>query len=890
MRKKEKYSILKFKKGQKFFSASILFSYLWVLLFPLSILYSQPVNVPNFNAPQLSNQNFNQYVDLANESHSIDAWNTIVNQGFGVLKGTWENLANQEIAALEANVNTQYASDPATAAYINKMIESQASQSEQAWLTQIETQVADDQNSFLLSLQNSNLPSNAVTDSNFQGSLNKGLQNFSDSLTSLQQNYQNQLASINQTDAQYQQNIQQLQNYENAVRSNIQTAVNQLASSLQNTALFYNTNADGSVNWSSMNQSGTDLQTLISNLDQGLQNGTSLSTLASQMTAYLQQQETQATQNSNYWTQQSLPHSLTNSNSAVGFADYQLNNFQDVVNYANSVRSANSAINAIMTYIDGGKNSQDATLLSYLYSTYGYDPTKTQIVGISRADFVGTSTGYNNNYTPFPVTLWHSGDGLSYSTSGLNAFDFSATGLWAFGVFLPVTAYFTEDKLTYSIDFQIKDLTAGANAQAWNGFASNLNSELGTWNTLSPSISNWEGQMSAYQAQYAAWHAQAVAYEAQLQTSYSDGVANLDTQKQSWLASLSSQTSTSSGETHRGDDDDESRHVQIQIPNISNISLPNSSAVLNADTTAPNVDTSSLNNVLTVFQQSLIGAGNVALESRLNEQAITTKQNAVNQIASSLGKNAVVDSYGNITYTTAIEDGHAKLKAGGDATNSSDYEATKTNQNVYIGAPSTIKIASGGNLFQNWDTNSVLTENRTNEDSFHKSYNTAIKTLNTQINSLNAQNAKNDLAFQAAAQSAASYASDVQSLAKAMLQGGTFESWAKGQIQDKVNAAMATAIANATGMSPDMASQLVSWFEKKQADKKAKAKARTQEITSGLVTVASIAASFIAGPEMMAVGQAALQAVQGYQNGGMEGALVGAASGAATGYARQFGV
>ncbi|WP_084695307.1 TIGR04388 family protein, partial [Leptospira broomii] len=258
--------------------------------------------------------------------------------------------------------------------------------------------------------------------------------------------------------------------------------------------------------------------------------------------------------------------------------------------------------------------------------------------------------------------------------------------------------------------------------------------------------------------------------------------------------------------------------------------------------------------------------------------------------ASSLGKNAVVDSYGNITYTTAIEDGHAKLKAGGDATNSSDYEATKTNQNVYIGAPSTIKIASGGNLFQNWDANSVLTENRTNEDSFHKSYNTAINTLNTQINSLNAQNAKNDLAFQAAAQSAASYASDVQSLAKAMLQGGTFESWAKGQIQDKVNAAMATAIANATGMSPDMASQLVSWFEKKQADKKAKAKARTQEITSGLVTVASIAASFIAGPEMMAVGQAALQAVQGYQNGGMEGALVGAASGAATGYARQFGV
>ncbi|EPG72823.1 intein C-terminal splicing domain protein [Leptospira fainei serovar Hurstbridge str. BUT 6] len=156
--------------------------------------------------------------------------------------------------------------------------------------------------------------------------------------------------------------------------------------------------------------------------------------------------------------------------------------------------------------------------------------------------------------------------------------------------------------------------------------------------------------------------------------------------------------------------------------------------------------------------------------------------------------------------------------------------------------------------------------------------------------SLNEQNAKNDLAFQNEAQAEASFATNEQSLAKTMLQGGTFQSWVQGQIKDKVNAAMATALANATGMSPDMASQLVSWFEKKQADKKAKAEARTQEITAGITTVASIALSFVAGPEMLALGQAALQAVQGYQNGGMEGALVGAASGAATGYARQFGV
>ncbi|PNV72620.1 TIGR04388 family protein [Leptospira inadai] len=887
---KDTNQVRQFQTKERFSSFTLLLSYLWVLLAPVSVLYSQPANVPDFIAPQLSNQTFNQYVNQANQAHSLEVWNTIVSQGFGVFKASWENLASQEIAALEATVHSQYANDPATAAYIDKMIESQASTSEQAWLTQIETQVAEDQNAFLLSLQSSQIP--AQTDSNYQAVLTNGLQNFSDSLTSLQQNYQNQLSAINQTDKQYQANLQQLQTYETAVRNSISTSVSQLESSLQNTALYYNRNVDGSVNWSSLNQSGTELQTLISNLYQGLQNGSSLSTLATEMTSYLQTQETQAVQNANYWTQQSQPYSLTNSNTAFG-SDYQLSGFQALVDYANSVRSSNSAINAIMTYIDGGSNSQDSTLLNYLYSTYGYDPTKTQIVGITSADFMGESSG-TNNYNPFPVTLGHSGNNLNYSTSGLGAFDFSATGLWAFGILLPVTAAFTEDTFSYTINFQVKDLTAGANAQTWNGFASSLNSELGTWNTLAPSITNWEGQVAAYQAQYAAWHAQAVAYENNLQISYSNGVQTLNTEKQTWLAGIQSQASlsSSSAQTSKFEDDSKSLvKLEDSSPKISSVFLPSSSDVL-APALAPNVDSSGLNNVLSIFQQSLMGASNLALENQLNQQAISEKQNAINKIASSLGSNAVVDSHGNITYTTAIEDGHAKLKDGGDATNVNDYIASKTNETVYVGAPATISIAgaSPSDLFQSWDTNSVLSQFQTNESSFNQSYSSAISTLNAQINALNTLNAKNDASFQEEAQAAASYATNVQSLAKTMLQGGTFQSWVQGQIQDKVNSAMAQALANATGMSPDMAAQLVSWFEKNQAEKKAKAKARTEEITSGLVTVASIALSFVAGPEMMAVGQAVLQAAQGYQNGGMEGALVGAASGAATAYAREFGV
>ncbi|EQA38576.1 large structural domain protein [Leptospira inadai serovar Lyme str. 10] len=123
---KDTNQVRQFQTKERFSSFTLLLSYLWVLFAPVSVLYSQPANVPDFIAPQLSNQTFNQYVNQANQAHSLEVWNTIVSQGFGVFKASWENLASQEIAALEASVHSQYANDPATAAYIDKMIVSLA--------------------------------------------------------------------------------------------------------------------------------------------------------------------------------------------------------------------------------------------------------------------------------------------------------------------------------------------------------------------------------------------------------------------------------------------------------------------------------------------------------------------------------------------------------------------------------------------------------------------------------------------------------------------------------------------------------------------------------------------------------------------------------------------
>nr|WP_039935269.1 TIGR04388 family protein [Leptospira inadai] len=896
---------------ERLMSGSMLSIYFWVLFFPLSILFSQNLNnYPTFVAPQFQQQNLDQVVSLANQSNSLNNWETISGQGLSAIKSNWENASALEIESLVSSITSSPNSGTSLQDYQNAVsayLWAQENNAETQWLNQVDSQLSNARDNFIngqlaINISNSttqnqqlvvtssgNVNSAIANSADYKTALNTGLQSFSDSLTALQRTYEQQLSSLNQTDAQYKANLLQLQGYENTVKQGMQTSVSQLQTSLQTTALFYNTKPDGTPNWNSMTQSGLDLQNLITSLSQGLANGSPLSALANQMVSYLQTQETQAHNNATYWSQKATPYNLSLTGTVLG-GERVLSGLQDLYNYGNWVSSANPVIGAIKDFIDGGSNNQDPTLINYLYGN-DFNSNNYSILKINSADFKGYNTAYTN-YSVFPIQTGFAGNDLYYSSAGYNAFDFNATGLGFLGGFVLQTGFFAEDKFDYSINIQLQDKNALSNSQVWSGFRNNLSTELNSWNSITSSISSWEGQISAYQAQYATWHAQAAIYADGLQQSYSTGVANLNSQDHNWQNGLLAPFQNTNINSGAGNSMDsiKSSFLDSVSPKITQILLPSDNSVLSPAAQAPVIDQSNLNNTLSIFQQSLMGASNLALENQLNRQAIDENKNAIQQIATSLGNNAVVDSHGNIVYTTSIEDGHARLKTGGDATNASDYEATTVKQNIFLSAPATIKIAAAGDLFQTWNTGSIISQNQANLDSFNISYNSTINSLNSQIAALNSLNAKNDKAFQDAAQAAASFASDQKSLAQALFQGGNFESWVKGQIQDKVNTAMATAIANATGMSPDMASQLVSWFEKNQAEKKAKAKARTEQITSGLVTVASIAASFIAGPEMMAVGQAVLQAAQGYQNGGMEGALVGAASGAATAYARQFGV
>lgn len=608
MKLREK-KLREFTFEQKLLSGSLLISYIALLFFPVSFLFSQNVNYPNFVAPTLQQQNFNQHMSIANQSTSLNSWQAISGQGLAEIKSNWENAAVLEIESTVSSITASQNSSMTLQQYQNAVsayLWAQENNAETQWLNQVDSQLSTARDNFIngqlafnishSTVQNQSLSivestnQGAPASEDYRTALNTGLQKFSDSLTDLQRNYQQQLSSLNQTDAQYQANLQQLQNYENAVRQNMQSAVISLENSLKTTSLFYNTNPDGTTNWNSMTQAGVDLQALITSLDQGFANGTPVSTLANQMVTYLQTQELQAQTNANYWAQQATPY---NAPALSGYSfgiDRQIYNGSDLVAYGDSIASQNPIIGAIKAYIDGGSNSQDSTLINYLYSNY-FNSSNVKILGINSADF----TGFSNNFNPFPVTLWHSGGYSSYSNSGYNAFDFTATGLWAFGIFLPVTETFSEDTFQYSINVQVQDLNAQANATAWNGFVSNLTTELSSWNTITPSIANLENQVSAYQAQYAAWHAQEVVYKDSLQQSFTTGVQSITNQQQTWENNLknSFQSVASSGE--KSDDLDRSRNVDSLSPKIVFNSLPVDSKLLSSDTTAPVIDQSSLN-------------------------------------------------------------------------------------------------------------------------------------------------------------------------------------------------------------------------------------------------------------------------------------------------------
>ncbi|WP_244283340.1 TIGR04388 family protein, partial [Leptospira neocaledonica] len=369
---------------------------------------------------------------------------------------------------------------------------------------------------------------------------------------------QNSLAS---TDAQFQQNFQQIQTIENQVRQSVANSADGLKTYLLQQNLLHLTDASGNsllgdfsgmdstqllaayntIDGSKLNAAGVKLKNLIDTISTALDpdHPASLADIASDMQDYLETQKDYATTQAQ----------------AARAAEYQGWTFGDggtsVIRYAPSTmynglnasggfqdNQAGHLGAAVAAYLAG--NSTD--LITQLNSLLG-NPNLTisqvynmDLVASSSADFINQYWAWNIDF----LDPYDREQG-SLSQDGSNFYTLTAKYYLCWGgICIPDYLDKYEEWVNVQGSVQVHDAAQQANAELFEGYMADINLQLGDWqNTLMPAINSWEQQVSDYQARYSEWQTKKLDLQNQINTQYQTQVQELYQNREDWLTNLS---------------------------------------------------------------------------------------------------------------------------------------------------------------------------------------------------------------------------------------------------------------------------------------------------------------------------------------------------------------
>ncbi|MCW7506141.1 TIGR04388 family protein [Leptospira paudalimensis] len=892
------------KSNQRYTSAVLIFTYLLTFFSPIFTLSAQ-VAVPVLNNQQFQNQDLMEAYAIADrQATSVEHWDTLVNSYLYNLYTNWQEAADAKITEFVAAVNTSdaYNSVEAYKEYVYNGLQSQKAILEQNWMEEAETSIQLRRESFLLtntlSTYNSVEVNSTQTQTNLGTNPNQnvidqaqeavriareqwerehanavasGLFQYELAIGSADRTYDNLVSQIATTESQFLTQLENLRTYENNVRTQISTKVNQLQAYLASNSVFYQTDANGTpiIDNNHLTSDGQNLKSLMTQMQDAIANKSSLTTISGMLKDYLAAQESVAASNKAYW-----------QGRVYGVSD--LNNIISAANVGNNYLS-DGVIAAIKSYYDNGNDVN--ALKSFINQKLGLNTNFKYVQSISSIDIVGISSNYN----PYPVTIGSGGVGESYSSVGDAAFTYWATGCGYWGVFLCITQDFQEESVRTKLEFTLYDANADSNASAWGSYSTSLDGMVTTWgSSVIPAISNWESQVSLYESQYAAWKAQSESILAEAALTRDAEVTGISEARANWLSKMNALQQ--SGEVVWGTVESSlsEKAISIQeavkngisgqelvnfisnkasdlteilsvLPQKSNVEL-DTTLIQSAGLQAPQVsdsfftaannsfltDLGSIQQFMQTLDKSFIGAQNLALANSMNTLAENATTNGMSQVYNSLtaaGLNVSYNSQGNLVVTQSIYNGQANLREGADATSASSYDAGMSNYSTVVVAPESFKLANTGGLFDTWENSSIFNEFQSNSSQFSASFNQATAAMTASLNEVGKMNERGAEAFQASANSQANTAQMIKSLAETLATGGTVQSWAKSQAEGYVKSQVAEAISRATGgaVSADL---IVAFLNKRQADKAKKEAARKKTIQT-VATVVAVAAAVV---------------------------------------------
>ncbi|EIE02085.1 pretoxin HINT domain protein [Leptospira licerasiae serovar Varillal str. VAR 010] len=508
----------------------------------------------------------------------VATWDQLVGEGFSYFWSDWENQSNIEFANILSTITNSdaIAGNQGYLDYVTSYLQMEQQQAAKDWENQAIYRIEQERSYFLASLQNSQVdtlttqsPVSNTSESlalnswnqKFQENTQVGMYEFQQALKDLQTEFTGLQNSLASTDAQFQQNFQQIQAIENQVRQSVANSADGLKSYLLQQSLLHLTDASGNsllgdfsgmdstqllaayntIDASKLNTAGVKLKNLIDTISTALDptNPASLADIASEMQDYLEVQK-------DYASTQAL---------AARAAEYQNWTFGDggtsVIRYAPSTmyngiyssagfqdNQAGHLGSAVADYLAGNA----ANLITQLNGLLG-NPNLTVSQVYSMDLVASSSAAYINQYWMWNIDFLDPYDYEqgSLSQDGPNYYTLQAKyyGCWG-GICVPAYEWKYEEWVYAQGSVQVHDAAQQANAELFEGYLADINLQLGDWqNTLMPAINSWEQQVSDYQARYSEWQTKKLDLQNQINTQYQTQVQELYQNREEWLTNLS---------------------------------------------------------------------------------------------------------------------------------------------------------------------------------------------------------------------------------------------------------------------------------------------------------------------------------------------------------------
>ncbi len=512
------------------------------------------------------------FQDVANQANDVDSWISLVVDGLGMQRAAWESSADLQIQNYVDNLNVSDSYN-GIANYRDALLKELESQKEAAlevWEQTANTDIVLQLNSYLANLtkgiytdseqntetdqsnadallQNGRLTPEQVQqqynesrerwESEFQTSADNGVKQYNNSLTTINDDYTRFLDQLDSADANFQQNLQALNDYKMNVVSGIDLTVKGLSDFLHNEAnhdLFYT--GDGTATPTTAGRDLTaliaDFRTKIDEMNAGQKDFSLILTqLGTRMRDYL---GTQA----GYATITQAEHAAkvdikyVNADE-IGNADmYSRVGLQDQT-FRDNNGNMTPAFGHIWTYMHNQPNS----LSQFVKDTFNKADPRYQVSILDTNMFAYSDPYRGDAVTSKFYTTW--GTEKNFKTDKDSFHYYEVTKNFCFNC---SSDHVTQEHFTYKISYSVHDTKEAEDSVTWQSFANQLNTQFNTWsNTILPAIGNWEAQAANYKDFYAQWKSNADTMRVNAKTEYEASVAKVESDKSKWFISMENQ-------------------------------------------------------------------------------------------------------------------------------------------------------------------------------------------------------------------------------------------------------------------------------------------------------------------------------------------------------------